>query len=108
MSPTRLRGRRRSVGPVRIAIPLFDGVMALDAIGPYDVLEQLPGASVRFVGHQVGSVRTARGTLGLMVDATFADDEWAEPDVVVVPGGIGTRKLLDDAPILDWLRHAHE
>ena len=44
--------------------------------------------------------------LGLNVDAPF--EALPEPDVVVVPGGLGTRPLIDDDRILGWLRHAHE
>ena len=29
--------------PLRVVIPLFDGITALDAIGPYEVLSLLPG-----------------------------------------------------------------
>lgn len=91
---------------IRIAIPLFDRVTALDAIGPYEVLQRLPGASVTFVGEQLGEVRSDTGNLGLTVDATF--DELSEPDVIVVPGGPGTRVLVDGTqPIHDWLRSAH-
>ncbi len=32
-----------------IAIPIFNGFTALDAVGPYEVLSRLPGARVRFV-----------------------------------------------------------
>ena len=91
---------------MRIAIALFEGVTALDAIGPYEVLQRLPGSVVRFVGHRVGEVRTDNGFLGLTVDATF--DELEEPDILLVPGGIGTRALVHDATILDWIRTAHE
>ena len=91
---------------IDIAIALFPQVTALDAIGPYEVLQRLPGATVTFVGERTGEVRADNGFLGLTVDATF--DQVAEPDVVVVPGGIGTRALLDGAPILDWIRRAHE
>jgi transcriptional regulator GlxA family with amidase domain len=44
--------------------------------------------------------------LSLSADATF--DELPEPEIVVVPGGYGTRALMHDETILDWLRHAHE
>ena len=72
----------------------------------YEVLQRLPGATVTFVGERAGtSVRTDNGFLGLMVDAAFAD--LPDPDVVVVPGGIGTRAILKDHPILDWVRTAH-
>jgi transcriptional regulator GlxA family with amidase domain len=50
-------------------------------------------------------VRTDNGMLGLICDATF--DEVTEPDVVVVPGGVGTRTLIKDSVILDWIRAVH-
>ncbi len=89
-----------------VAIALFPEVTALDAIGPYEVLQRLPGATVTFVGAALGEVRTENGFLGLSVDATF--DEVPTPDVVVIPGGIGTRSLVaTESPILDWIRAAH-
>jgi putative intracellular protease/amidase len=51
-------------------------------------------------------VRTDNGMLGLAVDAPF--EALPEPDVVVFPGGIGTRTLIDDERVLAWARHAHE
>jgi putative intracellular protease/amidase len=89
-----------------IAVALFNQVTALDAIGPYEVLQRLPGAEVCFVGHRKGEIRTDNGFLGLTVDRTF--DEVPSPDIVLVPGGIGTRALVHDARILDWIRDAHE
>jgi putative intracellular protease/amidase len=91
---------------VLVAIPVFDAFTALDAVGPYEVLQRLPDAEVRFVGHRTGEVRTENGYLGVTADSTF--DDVPHPDVVVVPGGVGTRALLDDGPILDWIRSAHE
>jgi len=91
---------------MEIAVALFDQVTALDAIGPYEVLQRLPDAEVCFVGHRRGEVRTDNGFLGLTVDRTF--DEVPCPDILVVPGGIGTRALVHDAAILDWIRSAHE
>lgn len=91
---------------MHIAIPLFPRVTALDAVGPYEVLQRLPDATITFVGHERGVIRTDNGFLGMSVDATYA--EVAAPDVVVVPGGVGTRALLQDAEVLDWLRRMHE
>ena len=90
---------------IDVAIPLFPRFTALDGIGPYEVLQRIPLIDVTFVGHERGVVRSDNGFLGIEVDATF--DELDEPDVVVFPGGIGTRALLDDDRVLDWLRHAH-
>jgi transcriptional regulator GlxA family with amidase domain len=89
-----------------IAIPIFDQITALDAVGPYEVLSRLPGATVSFIATELGAKRTENGMLALVADRTLG--ELTEPDVVVVPGGIGTRPLVDDAEILGWLRHAHE
>jgi putative intracellular protease/amidase len=91
---------------MEIAVALFDQVTALDAIGPYEVLQRLPDAEVCFVGHRKGEVRTDNGFLGLTVDRTF--DEVPSPDILLVPGGIGTRALVHDAAILEWIRAAHE
>ncbi len=90
---------------MQIAAVLFPRLTALDLIGPYEVLQRLPGATVTFVGHRRGEVRTENGFLGLTVDAAFA--EVMQPDVVIVPGGVGTRALMGDQVVLDWLRAVH-
>lgn len=91
---------------MEIAVALFEGVTALDAVGPYEVLQRLPSSVVHFVGHRRGEVRTDNGFLGLTVDKLF--DEVPSPDVILVPGGIGTRALVHDDAILKWIRGAHE
>ncbi|HWE58938.1 MAG TPA: DJ-1/PfpI family protein [Solirubrobacteraceae bacterium] len=89
-----------------IAIPIFDQITALDAIGPYEVLSRIPGARVTFVAKQPGPKRTENGMLALVADRSL--DELTDPDVIVVPGGFGTRPLARDEELLAWLRHAHE
>jgi putative intracellular protease/amidase len=91
---------------MQIAILLYDRFTALDAVGPYDVLSRLPGAEVVFVAAEPGPVRNETGTLALVADAAFA--EHPHPDVLMVPGGFGTRDLLEDEAVLGWLREAHE
>lgn len=90
----------------QIAIPLFPRFTALDGIGPYEVLQRLPGYEVVFVAGERGEVRTENGMLGVTADATF--DEVQHPDVVVFPGGVGTRALIHDEQVLEWVRGAHE
>ena len=90
---------------MRVAIALFPRNTALDSIGPYEVLQRVPSIDVVFVGHQRGEVRTDNGMLGLICDATFG--EVTEPDVLLVPGGVGTRELMIDETVLDWVRAAH-
>jgi len=91
---------------MQIAIPVFERFTALDAIGPYEVLSRLPGARVTFVGKTTGPMRSDNGMLAVTADATLAD--MPAPDVLVVPGGYGTRLLLEDAEMLSWIRQAHE
>jgi putative intracellular protease/amidase len=91
---------------MRIAIPLYDRFTALDAVGPYEVLSRLPGATVHFVADEPGMKRTETGMLGLSAD--LALEELPDPEILVVPGGYGTRALLDDEQFVDWVRRAHE
>src|SRR5277367_3746417 len=90
---------------MEIAIPLFDRFTALDAVGPYEVLSRLPAARVRFLAAEPGQLRTENGMLRVAADESLSD--LTEPEVIVVPGGFGTRGLLDDDTMLDWIRHAH-
>ena len=89
---------------MEIAIPLYDRFTALDAVGPYEVLWRLPGARVRWIGAEARPYATDRG-LQLVAEATF--DDVPAPDVLVVPGGTGTRDALGDQRLVDWIRAAH-
>jgi putative intracellular protease/amidase len=91
---------------MEIAIPLFDQFTALDAVGPYEVLDRLPGAQVRFVAAEPGPKLTENGSLSLVAERSLA--ELPAPEIVVVPGGFGTRALLGDEELLGWIRSAHE
>ena len=90
---------------LQVAIPLFPKFTALDGIGPYEVLQRIPTIDVTFVSHQRGEVRSENGFLGITADSTF--DEMPHPDVIVFPGGVGTRPLAKDEHVLDWVRGAH-
>ncbi|MBK5218455.1 MAG: DJ-1/PfpI family protein [Thermoleophilia bacterium] len=87
---------------MRAAILIFDGLTALDAVGPYEVLRSVPGWEVEFVAKSAGEVRTGDGALGLSADRAL--DEAGEPEIVLVPGGAGNRALLEDEEVLGWLR----
>jgi transcriptional regulator GlxA family with amidase domain len=87
---------------MNIAILLYDKFTALDAIGPYEVLSRLPGASVTFVAVERGPVRTDNGMLTLLVEHSL--DDVREPDIVLVPGGPGEVAARAGGPALEWLR----
>jgi transcriptional regulator GlxA family with amidase domain len=90
---------------VQIAIPLFDRLTALDAIGPYEVLSRLPGAEVLFVATRPGPKRTDTGALALTADRGLG--EVPKPDIVLVPGGSGTRDQRHDE-LVAWIQRAHQ
>ncbi|OAR23129.1 glutamine amidotransferase [Streptomyces sp. ERV7] len=87
---------------MQIAILLYDRFTALDAIGPYEMLCRLPDTETVFVAEQAGPVINDRG--GLHVVAQKSLDEVRTPDVVVVPGGPGTREALGNEALTGWLR----
>lgn len=86
-------------------IPLFPKFTALDGIGPYEVLQRTPDIDITFIGHERGPVRSDNGFLAIEVDGTF--EEHPTPDLIVFPGGVGTRALEKDERVLDWVRTAH-
>ena len=92
---------------MQIAIVLYPGLTALDAVGPYEVLRLLPGAEVRFVAAAPGPVVTDSGVL--LLGATHGYAETPSPDLVLVPGsGPRTATAMADTELLDWLRQVHQ
>jgi len=91
---------------MRVAIPLYEEFTALDAVGPFEVLSRIPGTEVTWLGPEAGPVTTDNG---LSIVAGAAYEEVPDPDVVLVPGGIGTDTgALDDERLVGWIRRAHE
>lgn len=90
---------------MEIAILVYDRFTALDAVGPYEVLSRLPGASTSIVATAPGPVTTDTGILTVV--ATRGIDDVSRPDVVVVPGGPGEVAVRAGGAALDWLRTVH-
>jgi len=90
----------------QIAIVAYPGFTALDMIGPYEVLRNLPHAEVRFVWHEAGPITADSGVL--VIGATHSLAETPSPDVILVPGGPATPVHARDAKLLGWLRQAHQ
>jgi putative intracellular protease/amidase len=89
----------------QIAIVIYPGFTALDMIGPYEVLRNLPNAEVRFVWHQAGPITADSGVL--VIGATHSLAQTPSPDVILVPGGASTPVHARDEALLDWVRRAH-
>jgi transcriptional regulator GlxA family with amidase domain len=89
---------------MQIAILLFDDITALDAVGPYEVLSRIPGATVSWVSATPGP-KKAKGGLTLMADCSLAD--MPSPQVVLVPGGSGVDAVMRDAAVIRWIQSVH-
>lgn len=90
---------------MKITIFLYDGMTALDAIGPYEVLSRLPGASVTFVAQQEGLVTTDTGFLRLSADCSIA--QVSNADIMLIPGGKGSRQVLTQPAVINWVQDIH-
>ncbi len=91
---------------MKIAIPLYERFTGLDAVGPYEVMQRLPGAEVIWLAAEPGPVAADTGHLRLVADAAFEDVP--DPDILIVPGGTGTDTAVDDERLVGWIRRAHE
>ena len=86
----------------QLAVVLFDGFDLLDVFGPLELLGALPDRfTISLVGPGADPVRSAQGPR-VLADHVYGSAPL--PDIVLVPGGIGTRQLVDDEPFLTWLR----
>ena len=96
----------------RVAILLFDDVEVLDFAGPFEVFSVAgrragrgePAFVVSTVANRPGPV-VARNGLTLVPQFTVADCPPSE--IFVVPGGYGSRALLTDVGLLEWVRRRH-
>lgn len=90
---------------LQIVFLFYEGMTALDAIGPYEVLSRLPGAKVKRCSLHSGPVRTCSG-LTLIAEHQLSDISQA--DILLIPGA-GTATSLHDQPdILEWIRRIHK
>lgn len=87
---------------MQVAYLLYDRFTALDITGPHEVFNSVPGVESVFVGEVAGPYRNESDTLSILADKSL--DEVPNSDILVVPGGFGTRSLLDHEPLLSWIR----
>ena len=90
---------------MRVAIVLFPGFNAFDAIGPYQVFAHAAGLQARFVAERPGLVTAGdQSTL----DAEDGLGDCLDPDIVVVPGGpAASATARTGEPLVEWLRLVH-
>jgi putative intracellular protease/amidase len=91
---------------VDVVVVLSPGVTAYEALGAYGVFRRTSGATVRMVGERPGRVGAHGCKVALVAECSHRDVSRA--DVIVVPGGLGARRLVEDVEVTDWLRSRHE
>lgn len=92
---------------LQVAILLYDGMTALDAIGPYEVL-QAPtlNTDVRFVASKKGVKQTDFGKLRLTAD--YSLEETPHPDILIVPGTAYPKAIMSDPQVIEWIAQVHK
>src|SRR4051794_38846691 len=91
---------------MRMTVLLFDGFTALDVVGGYEVLANVPGVEVEFAATTPGVVATDTRRLGVVAYRDI--EEVADTDILYVPGGPGVVPALADEDLLAWIRRMHE
>src|SRR5579871_3423239 len=95
----------------KLTILIFEDVEVLDFCGPFEVFSvanrftEPPAFSVLTVAENAGPVLT-RGGLSVNPHHRLAD--LPQPDVLLVPGGQGTRKEMHNPSLIDWIRQGAE
>jgi transcriptional regulator GlxA family with amidase domain len=90
---------------VSVGLVLYPRFTALDIVGPFQTLVDVPGLDVFFVAEKTGPVSDHTGRLSLVATTSFADVD--QLDVVVVPGGMADSGLIASDPVVEFVKRIH-
>jgi putative intracellular protease/amidase len=90
---------------MRCSIVLFDGFTALDIVGGYEVLANVPGIEVEFIAAKEGIVAADTRRLGLLAYRSF--EQTQATDILYVPGGPGVFKGIQDKELILTIASLH-
>jgi putative intracellular protease/amidase len=89
-----------------LGVLLFDGFELLDVFGPLEMFGMRDDEfTIRLISEQEEIVASTQGPRSVIDDHFAADRSY---DILLVPGGMGTRREVGNKPLLDWLAHAAE
>ena len=89
---------------MKVVFLLYEGMTALDLVGPHEILSRLPGAETKRVAIKQGLVRSDSGLI-LEADSCLSDTQQA--DILVVPGAGNATTLKDSPAVLEWIKQIH-
>ena len=87
--------------PQRVTVVLFEGFELLDVFGPVQLLQAVPELTVVFAGPEDEPIASSQG---VEVVPTISYEQIEPTDILLVPGGKGTRQLVREEYFLTWLR----
>ena len=90
---------------VSVGLVLSPRFTALDIVGPFQTLVDVPGLDVFFVAEKTGLVSDHTGRLSLVATKSFADVD--QLDVLVVPGGMADSELVATDPVVEFIKRIH-
>lgn len=89
---------------MKIIFLFYDGMTALDAIGPHEVLSRLPNANIQRVARIPGPIQTCSG---LQLIAEHSLSEISQAGVLLIPGAGNATTLSQYPEVLEWIRSIH-
>jgi transcriptional regulator GlxA family with amidase domain len=94
----------RETSGMQVACVLYDEFTMLDIVGPFQVLSSVADMEIVWVAEAAGPVSDHTRTCSLTAAAAF--DDVRSPDIIIVPGGLGTTKHVE-GPVVDWVKSVH-
>jgi cyclohexyl-isocyanide hydratase len=88
--------------PFQIGFLVFPGITQLDMTGPHEVFARMPGREFHLVWKTLDAVLAQSG---MRLVPTTRLDASPQLDLICVPGGPGVNALLNDAEVLEFVRH---
>ncbi|PJZ26803.1 thiamine biosynthesis protein ThiJ [Leptospira hartskeerlii] len=87
--------------PFNIGLLIFPDLTPLDFVGPYEVFSRMKNSKVHIIAETKDPVPSERG-LFILPDRSL--DENIDLDLVLIPGGLGVNRLMENEKVLNWLR----
>lgn len=91
--------------PLNIVFLFYEGMTALDAVGPHEVLSRLPNVVVQHVALKKGLIKTFSK---LVIEAEYDFQEIVRADVLLIPGAGNATSLQKYPALLEWIRAIHQ
>lgn len=93
-------------GWMNLSAFIFDELTLLDLIGPLEILARIPNLEITLIGKKLTPISTSVANIKLTPQKTIT--ELANTDILLVPGGFGTRALSNDASLLAEIARLHQ